>query len=168
MKANIRVSLEDYPNNVYNKLTINRKKYIKIVTWCPIHILIHYTPVVQFIFILKHPKRLHCLNELLSVDVVNLSGKSQADGGGNAIVFLRLLLPTKRTDTGPVCDGHACSIGENIIINLSNPPQNTQLNHFTWDSQCFDFISQRSLSDMHKPMLVFFSPSDTNLLLSIS
>ena len=83
----------------------------------------HYSPVVQLIFILKHPKGLHRLHELLGVYVVNFPGKCHADGGGDAIVFLRLLLSTKRTDTGPVEGEQTCNIRE--LLNIERPIHKT-------------------------------------------
>lgn len=71
----------------------------------------HCLPVVQLIFVLKHTKGFHGLRELLCVHVVDLPGVGQTDGGGDAIVFLlRLLLPTKCTDVGPVERGCNTSI----------------------------------------------------------
>lgn len=52
------------------------------------------SPVVQFLFVFKHPKRFHSVAELLGVLVVYFSRGGQADGRSDAIVFLRLL-PTR-------------------------------------------------------------------------
>jgi len=49
------------------------------------------SPMVQFLFVFKHPKRLHSVTELLGVLVVYFSWGCQANGRGDAVVFLRLL-----------------------------------------------------------------------------
>lgn len=51
--------------------------------------------MVQFLFIFKHPKRFHSITELLGVLVVYFSRGCEANGRGDAIVFLWLLLPTR-------------------------------------------------------------------------
>lgn len=56
--------------------------------------LSNFSPMVQFLFIFKHPKRLHSITELLGVLVVYFSWGCEANGRGDAIVFLRLL-PTR-------------------------------------------------------------------------
>lgn len=52
------------------------------------------SPVVQFLFIFKHPKRFHSITELLGVLVVYFSWGCEANGRSDAIMFLRLL-PTR-------------------------------------------------------------------------
>lgn len=63
---------------------------------CPIAVLCVCcsSPVVQFLFIFKHPKRFHSITKLLSVLVVYFSWGCKANGRSDAIVFLRLL-PTR-------------------------------------------------------------------------
>lgn len=48
-------------------------------------------PMVQFLFIFKHPKRFHSITEFLGVLVVYFTWGCKANGRGDAIMFLRLL-----------------------------------------------------------------------------